>query len=378
MGVLIVGAGPAGLACAIRLGQLLEESPETAARLGDVPVAVVEKGKAPGSHLLSGAVVNPRALRRLFRGRLTMNDVPSYGEVHGEAVYLLTKGAAIRIPPPPTMRNHGNWVVSVSQLSSLPRRAGGGGWCRGAAGDGRAEAARRRRSRAGDPHRRQGSRPRREASCHPRAGVGHRREADRPRRGDSGPPHRRRDLALRPRGRAAADLGARCEGGLEGAEAARAHRAHDGLAPPQELEVRRVRRLLHLPDGRRHGLARLRRRARVPRRRVLRPRRAAGVQDPQARAQDPSRRRADRLGREDDHRGRLPRAPDALQRAGPAAGGRERRPRQRPDAEGDPLRDRVRDHGRRGRVPLAPARRVTDAAWARSTRTTTSSARATS
>ena len=117
VGVLIVGAGPAGLACAIRLGQLLEESPETAERLGDVPVAVVEKGKGPGSHLLSGAVVNPRAIRRLFKGRLTMNDVPSYGEVHGEAVYLLTKGAALRIPPPPTMRNHGNWVVSVSQLA---------------------------------------------------------------------------------------------------------------------------------------------------------------------------------------------------------------------------------------------------------------------
>ena len=59
VGVLIVGAGPAGLACAIRLGQLLEESPETAERLGDVPVAVVEKGKQPGSHLLSGAVVEP-------------------------------------------------------------------------------------------------------------------------------------------------------------------------------------------------------------------------------------------------------------------------------------------------------------------------------
>jgi electron-transferring-flavoprotein dehydrogenase len=116
VGILIVGAGPAGLACAIRLGQLLEESPETAERLGEVPVAVVEKGKAPGSHLLSGAVVNPRALRRLFRGRPELDAIPTYGEVPGEAVYLLTKGTSVRIPPPPTMRNHHNWVVSVAQL----------------------------------------------------------------------------------------------------------------------------------------------------------------------------------------------------------------------------------------------------------------------
>src|SRR5207248_2216672 len=65
VGVLIVGAGPAGLACAIRLGQLLEKHPDVAERLGDVPVAVLEKGKQPGSHLLSGAVVDPRALRRV-------------------------------------------------------------------------------------------------------------------------------------------------------------------------------------------------------------------------------------------------------------------------------------------------------------------------
>ena len=76
VGVLIVGAGPAGLACAIRLGQLLEASPETAERLGDVPVAVLEKGKTPGSHLLSGAVVNPRALRRLFKGRRRIDEMP--------------------------------------------------------------------------------------------------------------------------------------------------------------------------------------------------------------------------------------------------------------------------------------------------------------
>jgi electron-transferring-flavoprotein dehydrogenase len=116
VGVLIVGGGPAGLACAIRLGQLLEESPEVAERLGDVPVAVVEKGKGPGSHLLSGAVVNPRALRRLFRGRLTMAEIPNYGEIHREGVFLLTKGMSVRIPPPPTMRNHGNYSISLAEL----------------------------------------------------------------------------------------------------------------------------------------------------------------------------------------------------------------------------------------------------------------------
>ncbi len=125
VGVLIVGAGPAGLACAIRLGQLMEEHPEVAERLGEVPVAIVEKGKQPGSHLLSGAVVNPRALRRLgFR----VEDIPSYGPVHDESVYVLTRRNALRIPPPPTMRNHGNWIFSLSQLGRwLGERAEEGG-----------------------------------------------------------------------------------------------------------------------------------------------------------------------------------------------------------------------------------------------------------
>ena len=128
VGILIVGGGPGGLACAIRLGQLLEEHPETAERLGEVPVALVEKGKQPGSHLLSGAVVNPRALRKLFAGRLTMEDFPSYGPVEGEAVYLLTRSRALRIPPPPTMMNHGNWIVSLSQLGRfLGEQAEAGG-----------------------------------------------------------------------------------------------------------------------------------------------------------------------------------------------------------------------------------------------------------
>jgi electron-transferring-flavoprotein dehydrogenase len=116
VGFLIVGAGPAGLAAAIRLGQLMEESPETAAQLGDVPVAVLEKGKAPGSHLLSGAVVNPRGLQRLFKDRKRIDELPFYGEVHGESVLFLTKKRALRIPTPPTMVNHRNQIASLSQL----------------------------------------------------------------------------------------------------------------------------------------------------------------------------------------------------------------------------------------------------------------------
>ena len=116
VGVLVVGAGPAGLACAIRFGQLLEEDPETAALLGEVPLAVLEKGKEPGSHLLSGAVVNPRSLQHLLGERFQIADIPSFGPVSGEAVYVLTRGNALRIPPPPPMRNHGNVIVSMSQL----------------------------------------------------------------------------------------------------------------------------------------------------------------------------------------------------------------------------------------------------------------------
>ena len=116
VGVLVVGAGPAGLACAIRLGQLVEESPALADRLGEVPVAVLDKGAKPGAHLLSGAVVNPISLRSLFAGRRTTADMPFFDRVEHESVYFLTKRRAYRIPAPPTMRNHGNYVASLSQL----------------------------------------------------------------------------------------------------------------------------------------------------------------------------------------------------------------------------------------------------------------------
>jgi electron-transferring-flavoprotein dehydrogenase len=116
VGVLIVGAGPAGLACAIRLGQLLAAEPHVAERLGDVPFAVLEKGKQVGSNLLSGAVVNPRSLRALFGEGKRIADMPFHGEVRAEAVYYLTRHQAMRIPAPPTMKNHGNYVASVSEL----------------------------------------------------------------------------------------------------------------------------------------------------------------------------------------------------------------------------------------------------------------------
>src|ERR671938_1057619 len=78
VGVAIVGGGPGGLACAIRLAQLLAEDESLMESLGEVPVALVEKGKGPGSHLLSGAMMNPSAMRQLFPD-LDESEWPTYG-----------------------------------------------------------------------------------------------------------------------------------------------------------------------------------------------------------------------------------------------------------------------------------------------------------
>jgi electron-transferring-flavoprotein dehydrogenase len=117
VGVAIVGGGPAGLACAIRLTQLLAEDESLLESLGEVPVALVEKGKGPGSHLLSGAMMKPSAMQKLFPD-LPEEDWPTYGPVAKDTLYLLPnrKRAIPLKPTPPPFRNHGNHVTSVAQL----------------------------------------------------------------------------------------------------------------------------------------------------------------------------------------------------------------------------------------------------------------------
>ncbi|MBV9839784.1 MAG: FAD-dependent oxidoreductase [Solirubrobacterales bacterium] len=118
VGVAIVGGGPAGLACANRLLALLADEPELMERLGEVPVAVVEKGKACGAHNLSGAMMRPSGLQQLFPD-LEPSDWPTYGTVEKDAVYwMLSRNRALPLKPtPPPFRNHGNYMVSVAELS---------------------------------------------------------------------------------------------------------------------------------------------------------------------------------------------------------------------------------------------------------------------
>jgi electron-transferring-flavoprotein dehydrogenase len=126
VGVAIVGGGTAGLACANRLLQLLADDPETMERLGEVPVAVIEKAKTCGGHNLSGAVMRPGPLQELFP-ELTREDWRkegfAYGEVSKEAVYMTpTSKMKLRIPTPPPFKNHGNEVISVSAMARFQQR----------------------------------------------------------------------------------------------------------------------------------------------------------------------------------------------------------------------------------------------------------------
>lgn len=109
--VLFVGAGPAGLAGAIELARLARRD----ASVGELNIGVLEKAETLGEHSLSGAVVNPRAMRELFPD-LSDKDFPFRGHVPGEAVYLLTARGQVRLPTPPTMRNHGYYVASICEM----------------------------------------------------------------------------------------------------------------------------------------------------------------------------------------------------------------------------------------------------------------------
>ncbi len=113
--VLIVGAGPAGLACAIELAKLAKADRVGGGGGTDLNIGVLEKAEALGEHSLSGAVVNPRAFRELFPD-LKDADFPFRAPVAKEAVYLLTATGKWRLPTPPSMHNHGNYIASLCEI----------------------------------------------------------------------------------------------------------------------------------------------------------------------------------------------------------------------------------------------------------------------
>src|SRR6266849_9488639 len=116
--VLIIGAGPGGLACALHLANLIEA--HTAAKksptLSSENIYVLEKAREIGAHQLSGAIMDPRGLRELVPDfeKTAPLDTP----VTGDAAYFLTARGAWKFPiTPPPLRNHGNYVISLNKLT---------------------------------------------------------------------------------------------------------------------------------------------------------------------------------------------------------------------------------------------------------------------
>src|SRR5881296_3437024 len=108
--VLIVGAGPAGLSAALRLAQLQKTGGEA------VSIAVLEKAREAGAHMLSGAVLDPSTLRDLIPD-FKEKGAPLGAEVHDEDVHFLTQSSKLAFPIiPPPLRNHGNYVISLNQF----------------------------------------------------------------------------------------------------------------------------------------------------------------------------------------------------------------------------------------------------------------------
>lgn len=116
--VLIIGAGPGGLACALHLANLIEQHTQAkkSPALSSENVYVLEKAREVGAHQLSGAIMDPRALRELVPDfeKTAPLDTP----VTGDAVYYLTEGGSFKLPiTPPPLANHGNYVVSLSKIA---------------------------------------------------------------------------------------------------------------------------------------------------------------------------------------------------------------------------------------------------------------------
>jgi electron-transferring-flavoprotein dehydrogenase len=107
--VVIVGGGPSGLACAIRLRQLAAE------RGQDLSVCLIEKGSEIGAHILSGAVMEPRALNELLPDWAALG-APLNTAVKDDRFMFLTESRAVRLPTPPQMENHGNYIVSLGNV----------------------------------------------------------------------------------------------------------------------------------------------------------------------------------------------------------------------------------------------------------------------
>jgi electron-transferring-flavoprotein dehydrogenase len=117
MDVLFVGGGPAGLAGAIELARLVRRDSESGGDLGDLEIGVLEKAPSLGEHSLSGAVINPSPFRELFP-ELAPDAFPFRGAVSGERVLMLNRKGHRRLPTPPPMRNHGNYVASLCEVVS--------------------------------------------------------------------------------------------------------------------------------------------------------------------------------------------------------------------------------------------------------------------
>jgi electron-transferring-flavoprotein dehydrogenase len=115
MDVLFVGGGPAGLSGAIELARLVQADNEAGGGIGGIEIGVLEKAGQLGEHNLSGAVVNPSGFQALFP-ELSMDEFPLRKPVTKEAVYVMTEGSFYRIPTPPTMKNHGNYIASICEI----------------------------------------------------------------------------------------------------------------------------------------------------------------------------------------------------------------------------------------------------------------------